>query len=129
MRKAGLILALLVLLAVALRPGEKHLPLDPDEPIAADGSSVAGNARTIFDVEPLLGAFGEPKPPDHDDTKEMQTRAEIEAHWTEAARDAIGPWLYRSDWRLCEGDARVDLIAPVRPRCETAARAEGRLAL
>jgi hypothetical protein len=97
MRTAGLILALLVLLAVALRPGGRHLPLDPDEPIAADGSSAAGQTRTIFDIEPLLGAFGEPKPPALDDPKELQTRADIEQGSVDHARDAIGPWLYRTD--------------------------------
>jgi hypothetical protein len=119
MRNAGLILALLILLAVALRPGGTHLPLDPDEPIAADGSLAAGQARTIFDTEPLLGAFGEPKRPDPDDPKELQTRAKYEQDWVDSARNAIGPWLYRTDWRLCEEDARVDLIQAVRRYYDT----------
>ena len=129
MRTVGLILALLVLFAIALRPGGTHLPLDPDEPIAADGSLAAGQARTIFDVEPLLGAFGEPPRPDLDDPKELRTRAKFEQRWADNARDAIGPWLHRSDWRLCEEDARVDLIAAVRLYYDTRGRQKANFAL
>ncbi len=50
-------------------PRAKHRALDPDEPIAADGSMTAGRARTIYDTNPLLGAFGEKPRPDPDDPK------------------------------------------------------------
>jgi hypothetical protein len=115
MRRAGLILALVAMLALALRPGGSRLPLDPDEPIAADGSGASGGARTIFDTEPLLGAFGEPPRPALDDPHELRTRLAIEQRSMDTARDAIGAWLYRrSDWRLCEEEPRVDLIEAVR---------------
>jgi hypothetical protein len=58
MRSSFYLLALPVLLAAAMAP-QVHRPLDPDEPIAADGSLAAGRARTIFDFEPVLGAFDE----------------------------------------------------------------------
>jgi hypothetical protein len=129
MRTAALLLALLLLVVIALRPGGTRLPLDPDEPVAADGSSSAGQARTIFDTEPLLGAFGEPPRRDPDDPKELQARAEIEQRWVDNARDAIGPWLSRSDWRLCEEDARVDLIKAVRHYYDTRGRQKASFAL
>ncbi|HEY6258118.1 MAG TPA: hypothetical protein VIY51_20235 [Xanthobacteraceae bacterium] len=129
MRAAGLILAVLLLLGVALRPGGQRLPLDPDQPIAADGSPTAGQARTIFDTQPLLGAFGGPPRPDLDDPKELQARADIDQRWVDNARDAIGPWIYRKDWRLCEDGDRVDLINAVRLYYDTRGRQKASFAL
>ncbi len=48
-----------IVCVVALVPRSAHRALDPGEPIAADGSMLAGKARTIYDTNPLLGAFGE----------------------------------------------------------------------
>jgi hypothetical protein len=129
MRKLALLLALPLLLAIILRPSGTHIPLDPDEPIAADGSLIAGRAQTIFDTEPLLGAFGE-KRPDLDDPKELAARAELERHWTNGARDTIGPWLYRrADWRLCEQDAHVDFILAARRYYDTRGRQKASFAI
>lgn len=36
-------------------------PLEPNDPIAADGSMIAGRAHTMFDSEPPLSAFGLPR--------------------------------------------------------------------
>jgi hypothetical protein len=129
MRTAGLILGLLILLAMALRPGGRHFPLDPDEPIAADGSATAGQTRTIFDTEPLLGAFGEPPRPDLNAPAELKARLENQQGWMDHARDAIGPWLYRSDWRRCEEAARIDLIEAVRLYYDTRGRQKASFAL
>jgi hypothetical protein len=129
MRTAGLILGLLVLLAITLRPGGTHLPLDRNEPIAADGSPAAGQARTIFEMEPLLGAFGEPPRPDPNDPTELRARAANEQRSMDNARDAIGPWLYRTDWRVCEEAARIDLIEAVRRYYDTRGRQKASFAL
>ncbi len=48
-----------IVFEVAFAPRGAHRAHDPDEPIAADGSMLAGKARTIYDTNPLLGAFGE----------------------------------------------------------------------
>jgi hypothetical protein len=52
-------LGLAVFTAFFARGGNR--PLDPHDPIAADGSMVAGRARTIYDTEPRVGAFKQPR--------------------------------------------------------------------
>jgi hypothetical protein len=59
--RALLIIALAaIVFEIVFAPRAAHRALDPDEPIAADGSMIAGKARTIYDTNPLLGAFSEP---------------------------------------------------------------------
>jgi hypothetical protein len=45
-----------VAIAYTLTPSRSNRPLDPNEPIAADGSMTAGRAATIYDTNPLLRA-------------------------------------------------------------------------
>jgi len=66
-------------------PRAAHRALDPDEPIAANGSMIAGKARTIYDTEPLLGAFGQTRP-DPDDPQDFDERIKIEKWGTDRAR-------------------------------------------
>src|SRR5437867_265453 len=108
-------LALLVLIAILLIPDREHSPLDPDEPIAADGSSAAGLARTIFDFDPFLGAFGETQPPpDPDDPWEFRARFELESEWVERSRDAIFRMLGPIDWSLCDPARHGQLVGALR---------------
>jgi hypothetical protein len=61
---AAAALGIVVLTAFFAR-GSNH-PLDPDDPIAADGSMIAGRAHTLYDTEPALGAFRMPPRSDSD---------------------------------------------------------------
>src|SRR5258707_13431747 len=85
-------------LAMVLIPFERQIPLDPDQPLAADGSLVAGRARTIFQFDPLLGAFDEVRPADPDDPHDFEEYFAIESNWVDRSRDGI-----------------VDLIEPICP--------------
>src|SRR5258708_12376723 len=89
------LLAPALVLAMALITFEQQAPLDPDQPLAADGSLVARRARTIFQFDPLLGAFDEVRPADPDGFEEYFA---LESNWVDRSRDAI-----------------VDLIAPIAP--------------
>jgi hypothetical protein len=114
MRAAVRTLAVVLLLVIVLVPTGDHSPLDPDEPIAADGSFTAGNARTIFGVNPLLDAFTEPERPDPDDPKEFKARFDFERDWTERSRDVLAGLLGRIDWSLCDPARRKPLIDAIR---------------
>lgn len=115
MRAASRALAFVVLLAVVLVPTGEHLPLDPDEPMAADGSLTAGRALTIFDFEPLLGAFGEREPrPDPDDPWNFKAYYELEWDWADRSRDPIYRVLGPIDWSFCEPGKHRQLIAAIR---------------
>jgi hypothetical protein len=114
MRTLLLVLALLAVLGVTLSPFGRHVPLDPDEPIAKDHSLSAGRARTIFDFEPALGAFGEPKRPDPDSLEAIQEMFDIEKDWTDRRRDLIAAFLYAPDGAFCEEDYRQSLIAALK---------------
>jgi hypothetical protein len=111
----GLFVAVLTVMVfvVILLPREAHRALDPDEPIAADGSMIAGKARTIYDTNPLLGAFGEPPRPDPDDPKDFQWMIEIERPGMEHARQAMARLLGPLDASRCQEAARRQLIEAV----------------
>jgi hypothetical protein len=109
-----LVIALLIVLGATLSPFGRHVPLDPDEPIAQDHSLSAGRARTIFDFEPALGAFGEPKRPDPDSPSEIQERFEIEQDWIRRRRDTIAAFLYALDGAFCEESYRQGLISALK---------------
>ena len=61
-RTMGMIALVAAAFVYLFAPGVTHRVLDPNDPIAADGSLIAGHARTIFDTEPALGAFRQPRP-------------------------------------------------------------------
>ena len=115
----GVARALLVLVLAAITfdiiflPRAKHRALDPDEPIAADGSIIAGKARTIYDTNPLLGAFGEAPRPDPDDPKDFQWMIEIYRPMNDRARDQVAQLLGPLDAARCEDAARRKLIEAV----------------
>jgi hypothetical protein len=115
MRRVLLLIALLVAVGVLVAPLRRHLPLDPDEPLAQDGSLAAGRARTIVDVEPALGAFDEPKPPpDPDESGAIQETFEIQADWTGRRREEVVAFLAATDGAFCDERHRQDLITAMK---------------
>jgi hypothetical protein len=110
MRALQYLTALSLLLVVMLFPFGDYVPLDPDEPAAADGSLIAGRARTIFDYDPLLGAFGETRP-DPDDPRNFQDYFEMEWEWADRSRDDIARLLAPVDWSFCEPARHQHLVA------------------
>jgi hypothetical protein len=105
-------LAVFVFTAASMIPDRVHVPLDPDEPVAADGSLMAGRMRTIFDFDPVLS---KPKPANNsDDPEQVAARIAIEKPWTDRSREAIVRILGPMDWSFCEEFQRKRTIAAVR---------------
>jgi hypothetical protein len=102
-----------IVFEIAFLPREAHRALDPDEPIAADGSMIAGKARTIYDTNPLLGAFGEQPRPDPDDPKDFERWIEIDRPMHNRARDQMAQVLGALDASRCEDAERLKLIDAV----------------
>jgi hypothetical protein len=100
--------------AVVLVPFARHLPVDPDEPLAANGSLTAGRARTIFQFDPLLGAFDEARPADPDDPNRFEQYFEFERNWTDRSRDAIADLIEPIGPGVCRLERRKRLIAAIR---------------
>ena len=59
-RTVGIIALAAVAFVYVFERGGTHRVLDPNDPIAADGSLIAGRAHTIFDTNPAYGAFRPP---------------------------------------------------------------------
>ena len=95
-------------------PRDAHRAIDPDEPIAADGSMKAGGSRTIFDTNPLLGAFGSPPRPNLDDPRVFEERIEIERPGADQARIPISKLIGPLDAERCQDIPREKLIGAVR---------------
>jgi hypothetical protein len=102
-----------IVLAVAFEPRAKHRALDPNEPIAADGSMTAGRAQTIYDTNPILRAASEAPRPDPDDPREFEDRIAIEKWGTDHARDAMAQQIGPVDSALCEPAAHTRLMTAV----------------
>jgi hypothetical protein len=100
--------------AVALTPRSPRRVLDPHEPIAADGSMIAGRAATIYDTNPLYGAFKQPLP-GSDDPQDVEADLK-HAQWT--AQYDRGPITRNMraplDWSRCKKAARAHLVGVVR---------------
>jgi hypothetical protein len=108
------LLAPALALALVLIPFERQLPLDPDQTLAADGSLSAGRARTIFQFDPLLGAFDEPRLADPDDPHDFEEYFALESDWVDRSRDAIVDLIEPVGPALCEPERRKRLIAAIR---------------
>ena len=101
-------------LIVALIPVGRHDPLDPDEPLALDGSMAAGRARTIFQFERVLGAFDEPKPPpDPDDPQNFRPYLDIQRFWMDNRREAVRGFFFAVPDSLCEMPTSSLLMAAI----------------
>jgi hypothetical protein len=101
---------------------ERQAPLDPDQPLAADSSLTAGRARTIFQFDPLLGAFDENRQVDPDDPHEFEDYFALESTWVDRSRDAIVDLIEPVDAVLCEPDRRKRLIAAIQTYYDTRSR-------
>lgn len=75
---------------------------------------IAGKARTIYDTNPLLGAFGEHPRPDPDDPKEFGWLIENDRWFAGRDRDTIAKLIGPFDAARCADVARKELIAAVR---------------
>jgi hypothetical protein len=111
-------LLIIVLAAIAFEivflPLDKHRALDPDEPIAADGSMIAGRARTIYDTNPILRAAGQEARLDPDDPASFEAAIKHNRPWAEGERAYVKKTLFGPlDWSRCEGPRRQMLIAAV----------------
>jgi hypothetical protein len=132
MRALRIILALSILatLVLALTQRSARRALDPDEPIAADGSLIAGRARTVFDFEPLLGALDDPNVrPDPDDPKDFEDRIAIEKDWTDRSREPIAKLVGPLDASSCEDANRKRLIEALHTYYDARGRQKNSFAL
>ncbi len=127
MRAPALTFGLCLLAGLLVAPLGEHLPLDPDEPIAADGSMVAGGARTLYDTEPLMG--DPPPAEDPDDPLVFAAYLRLEQPWIDRSRDAGARVVGPVDWSLCDEDAQAALIAGLRTYYDARGRQKASFAL
>jgi hypothetical protein len=113
-RNSTVIVLATAALIILFVPRSAHRAIDPDEPIAADGSMKAGGSRTIFDTNPLLGAFGAPPRPDLDDPAVFQDRIEMEKWSSDQARVPISKLIGPLDAERCQDIPRQKLIGAAR---------------
>lgn len=85
--------------------------LGPQDPIAADGSLVAGRAHTFFDSK--AAALTQQRP-DSDDPVDFEPLLEKERPFAERERASFRPLLARLDWSLCDGTDHLTLVRAVR---------------
>ena len=90
----------------AFLPRDEHRPLDPHEPIAADGSLLAGRAHTIFDSEPALGAYGSPQS-NSDDPADFEPVIKNDRGWADTDRALFKSLLLRRLTGRCASRAPV----------------------
>ena len=94
-------------------PGGTHRALDPNEPIAADGSLIAGRARTIYDTNPAsapsaAGALRFRR------SGGLRAADQIDRGWAESDRALFSALLGPLDWSLCKGSDHRLLMMAVR---------------
>jgi hypothetical protein len=119
LRTAGVAALAAVAIAYTLAPSRSHRPLDPYEPIAADGSMVAGRAATIYDTNPLLRARSSVA---SDDPADFERIIKIEHPFIAHDRSPFTRLLGRLDWSLCQGSDRQLLMMAVRSYYEERGR-------
>jgi hypothetical protein len=109
-------------------PRSRPKVLDPNDPIAADGSMTAGRAATIYDTNPAYGAFHSPLP-GADDPAEIS--ADIESAKRLAAR-ARAPFKIVTgslDWSQCKTGPHALLLHTVGGYYNERGREIGRFAV
>jgi hypothetical protein len=120
-RTVGMIALAAVAFVYVFESGGTHRVLDPNDPIAADGSLIAGRAHTIFDTEPALGAFRQPQP-NSDEPADFEPLIRIDMKVAESDRALFKRLLRRLDWSLCTGSDRRLLLLAVRTYYATRGR-------
>ena len=113
-RTVGIIALAAVAFVYVFEHGGTHRVLDPNDPIAADGSLIAGRAHTIFDTNPAYGAFRPPVRSDSDDPADFEPAIKRDRGWAESDRALFKPLLGRLDWSLCKGGDHRMLMMAVR---------------
>ena len=113
-RTVGMIALAAVAFVYVFEPGGTHRVLDPNDPIAADGSLIAGRAHTIFDTNPAYGAFRPPARSDSDDPADFEPAIKRDRGWAETDRALFKRLLGRLDWSLCKGSDHAFLMMAVR---------------
>jgi len=121
LRAAFVVVLAAIAVEILVVPRAAHRALDPDEPIAADGSMIAGRAQTIYDTNPLLGAFGESRP-DPDDPRDFEQRIAIEKWGTDHARDAMLQQIGPVDGSLCRPAVHARLMTALHGYYDTRGR-------
>ena len=96
--------------------------LDPDEPIAADGSMTAGRARTVYDTDPAYRAARQAAEGDRDDPANFASLIKIESAWADRERAGMKGVMGPLDWSRCDDRARNALVLAVRSYFETRER-------
>jgi hypothetical protein len=124
-----LVLVTVAALAVVFTPRSARHVLDPQDPAAADGSMIAGRAATIYDTNPLYGAFRQPLP-GSDDPKDIEIDIK-HAQWTAQSDRAMIVQDMRAplDWSRCHKAARTRLVHVVRSYYGTRGREISRFAV
>jgi hypothetical protein len=113
--RTALIIFVLTTLAltVVFTPRSARRVLDPNGPIAADGSMIAGRAPTIYDTNPLFGAFRQSLP-GSDEPQDIEADI-IHAKWSaEHDRAPIEKLLGPLNWSRCKKVAHVLLVSAAR---------------
>jgi hypothetical protein len=113
-RTVGIIALAAVAFVDVFEHGGTHRVLDPNDPIAADGSLIAGRAHTIFDTNPAYGAFRLPARSDSDDPADFEPAIKRDRGWAESDRALFKPLLGRLDWSLCKRSDHGLLMMAVR---------------
>jgi hypothetical protein len=121
-RTVGIIALAAVAFVDVFEHGGTHRVLDPNDPIAADGSLIAGRAHTIFDTNPAYGAFRPPARSDSDDPADFEPAIKRDRGWAESDRALFKRLLGRLDWSLCTGSDRRWLLLAVRTYYATRGR-------
>lgn len=112
-RTAGVTVFAAAAVAYVFAPGAGRRVLDPNDPIAADGSMTAGRAATIYDTNPLLRASKEPHATS-DDPADFEPLIRLDRGWAVTDRALFKGLLGRLDWSLCKGGKRQMLLLAVR---------------
>jgi len=120
-RALGLTALAAVMTVYVFASSAKHRVLDPNDPIAANGSMIAGRAHTIYDTNPLLGAFNQADP-NSDDPADFEPLIKTERPFAERDRSLFKTLLGRLDWSLCKGGDRQSLMLAVRTYYEERGR-------
>jgi hypothetical protein len=121
-RAAFVVVLAAIAFALLLAPRTLHRVLDPDEPIAADGSMTAGRVQTIYDTSPILRAAAEAPRADGDDPDDFGQRLTIEQPGDDHAGDAMVQVIGPVDGSLCESAAHQRLMTAVHIYYDTRGR-------